>query len=351
MFGELEGSCGNLGGTSMRRRLIRCWFLFSLLDLCFAQSPSPTSSQVSVTLPPVMRFCATFCFTLHLKDGHYDAIQDGDNKQATVSTYTVVRFTPEAVEINRADTGGGRAVLTGKISPEGNAIVGGSIRWIGGTGGIFPYHLTWGNALMAATKTTPPPNTQQSGSGEQEYKTGSWLGDQALDATNKMLANAPPPDIFLPPGADPSFVKLADDIRAIWQQEGGLNLEDANLPCNPAESFSGPKTMDSATLANVELEVGKFAYRAADFPRGYCWIKRSADLGNLRAQVLLGLAYGKGWGVPKDLDKAFKYLSDTGATAKDPWGVYFLEICYKIGAGNSRRQEQSGKPRSVDNVP
>jgi hypothetical protein len=319
----------------MTSRLGYPWLSYSILltlvQVCCGQSARVGSSQITVSLPPVMRFCATFCFTLHLKDGHYDAIQDGDSKQAIVSTYTVVRFTPEAVEINRADKGGARAVLAGKISPDGNSVSSGIMKWANGGSGT--YHLTWGNALMSATKTTQPANAPESGSGEQEYKTGSWLGDQMLDAMNQARANAPPPDIFLPPGADPSYTKLASDIRAVWRQEGGLNPEDAYLPCNLAESFGGPKTMDSATLANVELEIGKFAYRAADFPRGYCWIKRSADLGNLRAEVLLGLAYGKGWGVPKDLDKAFKYFSDTGATGKDPWGVYFLEICYKIGAG------------------
>lgn len=321
----------------MTSRLGYPWLSYSILltlvQVCCGQSARVGSSQITVSLPAVMRFCATFCFTLHLKDGHYDAIQDGDSKQAIVSTYTVVKFTPDDVEINRADNGGGRAVLAGKISPEGNSIIGGTIKWTTGSGGAFPYHLTWGNALMSAATTTPAANATQSGSGDQEYKTGSWLGDQLVNAMNQARASAPPPDIFLPPGADPSYTKLADDIRAIWRQERGLNLEDADLSCSLAETFSGPQTMDSATLAEVELEIGKYAYRAAEFPRGFCWIKRSADLGNLRAKVLLGVAYGKGWGVPKDLDKAFKYFEDTGGTGRDPWGLYFLQICYKIGVG------------------
>jgi hypothetical protein len=87
-----------------------------------------------------MKFCGpNYCGTLTLKDGHYDAVYQGN---ANTSIYTVERFTPELVALRRADSTGAMAVLTGKISAAGNSIVDGSITFTSG-GGTYPFTMTW----------------------------------------------------------------------------------------------------------------------------------------------------------------------------------------------------------------
>jgi hypothetical protein len=114
------------------------------------------------------------------------------------------------------------------------------------------------------------------------------------------------------------------DVRAVLQPEAALLNARAKLPCTDAAT---------ATDAREALEIGKFAWRAAEYPRGYCWIKRSADFGNVRAKVLLGMAAGMGWGVPQDRNAAFKFFHAQAESTDDVWTAYFTRECYLAGRG------------------
>ena len=112
-------------------------------------------------LPSAMRFCGpAHCGTLTWSDGHYDAVYDDEHGKTGYSTYTVKLFTSDAILINRVDKGTGTAVLTGRLSPEGNSVVDGKITFTGldGTSVTNPYRLTWGSAFSAAggTPTVQP---------------------------------------------------------------------------------------------------------------------------------------------------------------------------------------------------
>ena len=49
-----------------------------------------------------------------------------------------------------------------------------------------------------------------------------------------------------------------------------------------------------------------------DVSRGFEMIKRAAELGNHDAKVSLGVCYFEGWGTPRNLDSALKWLSESG---------------------------------------
>jgi hypothetical protein len=49
-----------------------------------------------------------------MNNGDYDANQQDGVNWSVVSTYTIIRFTREAVSLKRVDTGGATAVLTGE---------------------------------------------------------------------------------------------------------------------------------------------------------------------------------------------------------------------------------------------
>lgn len=118
---------------------------------------APADENPHTSLPQVMRFCAVKCFVLNLVNGHYDAVMEGSADGKVVSTYTVLRFTPESIVMNRTDVSGGVAVLTGRIS--GSSVVDGKITWQNASGpqGTFPYQLSWGVAISTAKPWGQPP--------------------------------------------------------------------------------------------------------------------------------------------------------------------------------------------------
>jgi hypothetical protein len=108
------------------------------------------------SLPQTMRFCAFSCATLILQGDHYGSIKDNVEDRAIVSTFNVVQFSREAVIINRVESTGRSATLTGRISATGESVVNGKITWNNsdGTRPAFPYELSWGNALNSAILNT-----------------------------------------------------------------------------------------------------------------------------------------------------------------------------------------------------
>jgi hypothetical protein len=99
------------------------------------------------SLPKVMHWCSQHCMTLIWENGHYtNAATPGK------TVLTVDSFTQGSVLMHRTDYGSypGKAVLTGRISNQGNAIVDGTIAWTyhpccGLSSGAF--NAAWGAAL------------------------------------------------------------------------------------------------------------------------------------------------------------------------------------------------------------
>jgi hypothetical protein len=114
-------------------------------------SPRATPDSASMKPPNTMHWCAQHCTTLTLDSGppfgtpHYGS-------EALGTVWIIERFTRESVVIRRTDYRPypGTAVLTGRISSDGNSIVNGTIEWTYhpccglGTG---QFRAAWGAAL------------------------------------------------------------------------------------------------------------------------------------------------------------------------------------------------------------
>jgi len=111
--------------------------------------------------PAIMHVCLANCGTWTLDKGppfdkpHYGSV-------AGTTLVTVESWTRQSVVMNRTDTGQvpGTAVLTGKLSSDGNSIVDGSIAWTWhpccGTGS-GPFTAAWGPAI----NTVPGSNAER----------------------------------------------------------------------------------------------------------------------------------------------------------------------------------------------
>jgi hypothetical protein len=139
-------------------------------------------------------------------------------------------------------------------------------------------------------------------------------------------------EILLPQGASPRFASFPADIRAVLRPEPVAITARIKPSCGNM----------NALKADEALEFGKYAFRATDFPLGYCLIKYSADLGNSRAKVLLGVSAMMGWGVAKDATAAFHYF-DSAAAQGDVWRSYFSEQCLEKGIGTPINKAQAVK--------
>lgn len=87
-------------------------------------------AQTSQKPPDVMHWCAAHCSTWTLDKGApFDKPHYGS--EASGSVVIVERFTPESVIMQRTDFRPypGKALLTGKLSPDGSSIGGGTIQW------------------------------------------------------------------------------------------------------------------------------------------------------------------------------------------------------------------------------
>ena len=118
-----------------------------------------TIEKSSATPPSVMHWCSDSCRTWIWVDGHYQVAGD----KAATQIVTVESWTPPSVVMRRTDTGPypGTAVLTGKISSEGNSIDNGTITWTyhpccGLTSRTF--NAAWGSAINKLPGGDPPPS-------------------------------------------------------------------------------------------------------------------------------------------------------------------------------------------------
>ena len=125
---------------------------FLLIAVAALLLPMTGHSQSAPALPAKMHWCAVNCITLVLYHGHYVAENNPHPEQSiNCGLFTVETFTRESVVIHRTDCEPpGTAVLTGKISSSGNAIVDGIINWTShpccGTGSRS-FHAAWGSEI------------------------------------------------------------------------------------------------------------------------------------------------------------------------------------------------------------
>ena len=269
-------------------------------------------------LPKVMHFCALHCMTLVWDRDHFTTPHTG-------SVWAVESFMRKSVVIRRVDAGPNpyRAVYRARISDSGEIVDGGN------------YRFTWGTKLNSIPGEDGPeqvaltnelqPKAQPDQSSSAPLNLSEWAAQLMADSKAELRRQgADTSRVKLPPGASPQFATFPADMRAVLQPDVPILPAKMKLACTAAVDESDP---DEA------LEIGKFAFRAAEFDRGYCWIRRSAALESVRANVILGVAYIMGWGVQKDAAKGFQYFKTESHTTPDVWAGYFAKECYLHGVG------------------
>ena len=78
----------------------------------------------------------------------------------------------------------------------------------------------------------------------------------------------------------------------------------------------------------------------AETPAEIAAITNAAERGNQGAQLLLGLSYREGRGVPRDARKAF-YWIDRSAREHQPYSQFVLGQMYAAGEGTARDTKQA----------
>jgi len=280
-----------------------------LLFLLVACSPFLFSQSDEPAPPQKARLCDdTGCYDFTWNGDHYDAFMQG--RPGLFARFWIQAWTRDDVEfsgrtafaVNGAFPAEG--FYHGKISPQGNSIVGGTVDWRIGfsASGTKAYTLTWTNSASNAIEA----------------------GDVAqFQPPRHSKTN---PNILLPPGAAEVYASYPDIVRAILLPEYALTPKDAKRPCND------PYVLD----ANTSLEIARFAYRAGDMKRGDCWLKLAVILNSTRARVIWATTFLYGWqGTPKDEVKGFGMLKMFLET-KDPWDIWILGQCYTDGIGTPK---------------
>ena len=300
-------------------------------------APAPFTAVGS--LPKQMRFCGIVCFRLTLVNDHYEAVQEGSTHGAIGSIYSVVRFSPQAIEFYRNESNHQFAILTGRMSSDGNHLVDGVIAWYQPDGSSNTFKgvaLTWGSALMEARASTATANPVTAASQPSkpaftppdpthpESPTGTAVGDYFYNQVEQMRAHPVPTAISLPNGASAFFKSYPDDIRAVLlQSEFPLLPAMPELPCDSQVKVTGDEA----------LEIGMYAMRAAEFLRGRCWLERSARTKNTRANEVLAVAYLMGWGVKQNQAVGFLWILNLWKSSRDLWAYHFLAQCLRYGIG------------------
>ena len=118
-----------------------------------------TIEKAPLNLPMLMHVCiqceSGMGATLVWENDHYKnaAALPGESE-----TFTVASFTRESVILHRTDYGlhEGEAILTGRISAQGNSIVDGVQRWIGNSRNDHEFHAAWGDAIGSVPGSRRP---------------------------------------------------------------------------------------------------------------------------------------------------------------------------------------------------
>jgi hypothetical protein len=278
------------------RKIPLSLLLAAAMPLC----SKPISAQSSSEIPVMMLQCEPdSCGTWSFQG------KQGTGKWQTgpVANLTVERFDAGGISIRREDTSGPGKGIKGLYTGVRNGDrIEGRFTWVW-PGGLYPSGtVDWYATIMTpGTLDTAPPRVVLSTAGG---------------------GSGSPHHIEIPAEAAKAFANFPDDVRAVLQPESDLTSEQARLPCKSPVKVT----------ADEALEIGKFAYRAADFKRGYCWIDRGNDMGNVHAIVLLGVSAMMGWGRAKDPVAAYNFFKLSNSK-NDRWGDYFLQQAYEKGIG------------------
>ena len=111
--------------------------------------PAATAKEgrsAELTPPALMHVCIAHCFPLRWGNGNYTLVGPSNT-----SVYTVESFTRDAIVMHRTDRGTFplTAVMTGKLSKDGNSVVDGKIVWTSGNHGEGAFRAAWGSALSS----------------------------------------------------------------------------------------------------------------------------------------------------------------------------------------------------------
>lgn len=302
--------------------------------------------------PQVMQFCGlAHCATLTWNNGKYDAVFD--NIQGT-STYHVEVFSPESVRIIRRDQGGGTAVLSGRLSPQGDRMIDGEMTWTSGATGTFPFTMTWGTAtatrpVLASPLAPGNPGEMTVGNVPLklracETNTASkvercgiwtWTADRYTVVWNDKAVETVAIDRWTPrdlavhmvaapegylqtsrgkPKGDGTF---GGDTITTWpghwpDSPFGPGISEGTWTAQvvPTESPSYQRcSVGSSAQASVSDPRGQAetAFRAGDVVSGACWARVAAVRGEADSQAAYGLQLLRGLGVPTDLAESFRW--------------------------------------------
>ena len=128
----------------------------------------------------------------------------------------------------------------------------------------------------------------------------------------------------MPEFSMPSFLSFSDDKDAIA-------LEKANV-CQKIEEqdnklFCYRKILNENSYA--QLRMGTYSVEKKDYKKAVEYLNQAIENKNPYANLALAFLYYKGDGVEKDINKAFKLLSD--ASSVDPTAAYQLSRFYLQG--------------------
>ena len=269
-------------------------------------------------LPDKMHLCAWACETLTWSKDHYDGVRDGQTRVAT--TYKIIHFEPgrnfASMVTLEAEINGTSVDFIGSIPIGATSIDAGIVPGIDKNGEISKqtFKATWDRSALTG-------------------KAAAYALHQMDQQEEREAARLPRRvnGILVPPGASDSFASYPSMVRAILLPEYAVTMIDAKRPCHD----------DSVHDANTALEIARFAYRAADIPRGNCWLYAAQQLGSTRAKVISATTFLYGWALtPKDEPKGFAMLKALLST-KDPWDIWILNQCYIDGTGTPKDAHQA----------
>lgn len=329
-----------------------------LLVLCgLIQGAGDANAQQAKppAMPDAMRFCGpAHCATLTWNNGKYDAVYDN---QAT-ATYTVELFTPESVRFILRDKGGGTAVLTGRISPQGDRIVDGKITWTSGATGTFPFTMTWGMAIATASRPALASPLAPGRQGEmtvgnvplklhacetnaaskvERCGTWTWTADKFVVTWNDKNVETVAIDRWTP--GDVAFHMVGDtgtdgllqtctgkrtddgtfggDTITTWSGHWpdspfgpGISKGTWTAKIVPTESPSYQRcSSGSSTRATIPDPRGQAeaSFRAGDVVSGACWARVAAMRGDADSQAAYGFQLLRGLGLPTDVSESFRW--------------------------------------------
>ena len=101
-------------------------------------------------------------------------------------------------------------------------------------------------------------------------------------------------------------------------------MDDTVLPCTP----SNPKHVNGEDA----LKMGRVAYEAHSFQIAHCWLRISAEQGDMTAWTYLGIMSAFGMGVEANETNAFGYMYHA-AREKNVYAMVYLANFYRIGIG------------------